>query len=348
MRILVNDIAASKGGALEILRQVYRYAENHSEEDEWIFFVGGDYLKEKANIKIVSFPEVKNSRFNKLLFDLWKGKHIIEKYEPDVVVSLQNIVTFGLRIPQFVYIHQSIPYQDTKKFSFFKNTERKYAVYQYVIGSLINLSARMSDGIIVQTEWMKDAVSKKAHVNKEKIEVCFPDVDLIDLKESSTYKKHDFFYPTSIAIYKNNDVIVKACNILNSKGINNFKVYLTLPPNTINQRNAVCIGYIPKERVYQYYQETNLLFPSYIETIGLPLIESKSAGGVILAANCPYAENVLFNYNRAFFFDPFNAKDLADLMERVMLEDTPIYEGNIERKKDSDWGKAFHFVKSRR
>lgn len=347
MRILVNDIAASKSGALEILLQVYRYAENHSEADEWIFFVGGDYLEDKENIKIFRFPEVKNSKLKRLIFDLWKGKHIIEKYEPDVVISLQNIVTFGLKIPQCVYIHQSIPYQDVKKFSFFKKEERKYAVYQYVIGSLINLSAKMADGIIVQTEWMKDAVSKKAHVNKGKIEVCFPDVDLIESEGTAIYRRNEFFYPTSIAIYKNNEIIINACDILNAKGIFNFTVYLTLPEKTINQKNIACIGYISKERVYQYYQERNLLFPSYIETIGLPLIESRSVRGVILAAKCPYAENVLLNYRRAFFFDPFNAKDLADLMERVMCEETPVYESTIERKKESDWGKAFLFVKSR-
>lgn len=347
MRILVNDIAASKSGALEILFQVYRYAETHSEDDEWIFFVGGDYLEDKANIKIIRFPEVKNSKLQKLQFDLWKGKRVIEKYKPDVVISLQNIVTFGLKIPQYVYIHQSIPYQDVKRFSFLKKEERKYAVYQYVIGTLINLSAKIADGIIVQTEWMKDAVSKKARINKEKIEVCLPDVELIEPEGMAIYKKNEFFYPTSIAIYKNNEIIEKACEILNAKGINDFKVYLTLPERTISQKNIACIGYLPKERVYQYYQEANLIFPSYIETIGLPLIESRSVGGIILAAKCPYAENVLLNYSRVLYFDPFNAKDLADLMERVMREETPRYQVTIERKVESEWGKAFIFVKSR-
>ena len=70
-----------------------------------------------------------------MFFDYLLGKKFIEKLNPDCVLSLQNIITFGLRCPQFVFVHQAIPFQKIKKFSFFRSEERKLAIYQYLINS---------------------------------------------------------------------------------------------------------------------------------------------------------------------------------------------------------------------
>ena len=66
------------------------------------------------------------------------NKKFVKNLNPDVVLSLQNIITFGLKVPQAVYIHQSIPFQNSKKFSFLKSKERGLAVIQYLIGAIIN------------------------------------------------------------------------------------------------------------------------------------------------------------------------------------------------------------------
>lgn len=347
MRIIVNDIAASKSGAITILNQVYNYAVNHS-DDEWVFLTGGSYLEERDNIRVIVLPQIKKSHLKKLYFDFFSGRSFIDKLNPDVVLSLQNIITFGVKSPQFVYIHQSIPYQDIKCFSFMKKEERKYAIYQHVIGRIINLSARKADGVIVQTDWMRKAVAKKAHINMSKIEVCFPDIETITLKETVNYEPNLFFYPTSVAIYKNNELIIEACDILNERGIFDYQVYMTLPQGTINHPNISCIDYVSKDEVYRYYQKANLLFPSYIETIGLPLVEAKSINGVIIAAKCPYADNVLHNYYPSFQFDPFDANQLAIIMENVMLNDFKNKEAVYEGNQISEWKKAIDFIKTYR
>lgn len=62
------------------------------------------------------------------------------------------------------------------------------------------------------------------------------------------------------------------------------------------------------------YCKSALIFPSYIETVGLPLVEAMSVGAVILAADCEYAHEVLDGYENAFLFDPFKPAELAGLM----------------------------------
>ena len=142
MRIVVNDIAASTGGALTVLKEFYNFVKQSDRENEWIFLLGDHLLEETDNIKIRVLKDVKASGFKKLVFDFFTGKDYICKLEPDIVVSLQNIITFGLQVPQIVYIHQSIPFQKVKKFSFLKKSERKLAVYQHLIGRIIKLSAK--------------------------------------------------------------------------------------------------------------------------------------------------------------------------------------------------------------
>ena len=120
MRIVVNDIAASYGGAMTILRGFYEYICETDKENEWIFLLSDKYFEETDNVKIIVRQDIKNSGLKKLGFDLFTGKKFIDDLKPDVVFSLQNIITFGVKAPQCTYIHQSLPYTKMKKFSFFK------------------------------------------------------------------------------------------------------------------------------------------------------------------------------------------------------------------------------------
>ena len=46
------------------------------------------------------------------------------------------------------------------------------------------------------------------------------------------------------------------------------------------------VGMMSREDLFAQYARSVLVFPSYIETIGLPLLEARSVGAPILAADC--------------------------------------------------------------
>ncbi len=320
MRIVVNDIAAEKGGALTVLKDFYNAVRAHDTENEWIFLLGEKFLEETDNIKIITLPEIKNSRIQKLVFDLFTGKRFLKKLCPDVVFSMQNTVVFGLRVPQIVYLHQSIPFQDVKKFSFFKKRERSLAVYQHLIGRVIKASAKAADRVIVQTNWMVEAVIKKCRLPKEKVMRVFPAAPFVSAEMAEIpFQKNRFFYPTAPAMYKNNDAIFRACEILEKEKAD-FSVTLTLPEQ-YERKNIRCTGRLPYEEVLKKYAEGTLLFPSYVETIGLPMLEARKVGTVVIASDCPFSREVLSGYENAYFFDPFAPEELALLMHRVLSGD---------------------------
>lgn len=348
-KIIVNDLAASYGGALSILQSFYKYVQEKDRENEWIFLLSEPYLKSVNNIEIKVIKSIKKSWIHKLMFDFIFGKKVINQLQPDYVLSLQNIITFGVHAPQGVYIHQSIPFQEIKRFSFLKRKEFMYAVYQYLIGKVIKISAKSANDVFVQTAWMMDAVSRKSRIPQKKISIVRPDIaeNYISDKVNLTYETRKFFYPTGFdAIYKNHDCIYEACRILDKENCDDYEVVLTIDkPQTEVSAKISFVGRLKREMVYKYYQSTTLIFPSYIETVGLPLIEAMSQGSIVLAADCEYAREILGNYENAFYFDPFRAETLSELMKQVMQQKIAkkghgAFSQNAWDKKarESNWG----------
>ena len=328
MRIVVNDIAASKTGALSVLKDFYNYILNNDKENEWIFVLGDNLLEEKDNIRILIRKDVKAGWGNRLKFDFLTGAKYFEELKPDVVFSLQNTMPRGYRGKQVLYVHQPLGYQKQKRFSLLKGYEREYAIYQYFISRMIDASVKRADKVIVQTKWMEEAIVNKTGIPGERIKRIMPDIDvpgayaggLDDLK-----RPVEFFYPAGNILYKNHSLILDAVAILEERGIKDFSVAFTLAENEADflacyKKNdrVKYLGKISREEVFDKYRKGVLIFPSYIETFGYPPAEARAVNGYVLASDTPFSREVLEGYQNVAFFNPFNAKELADLMQQIL------------------------------
>ncbi len=336
MRIMVLDYAAESGGALSILNDFYNYVLKNAGHHEWIFIVSKAELEPCGHIKILSFPEIKNSWLARMKWERANLRKIIYKEKADIVFSLQNLAVPDLNLPQIVYVHQSIPFQKLKRFSLLKKEERLLAVYQYVIGRMIWSSIKIADAVIVQAQWMKEAIINKPNICSTKVFVVPPTIDLTKFKNKNlvqdkiTAEQNTFFYPAGALLYKNFDCLIKAAHRLSKKGIEDFRIVVTIKgdENSYAARikktaeglgeRVVFAGIMSREEVFRMYQSSALIFPSYIETFGLPLLEAKLSGSVIIASDCPFSREILEGYQNAYYFDPFDADLLADLMSRVI------------------------------
>lgn len=326
MRILINDIAATPdtGGAFTILSELYAGAKENLDNIEWIFLTGDTHFKSAKNIRVIPYPDIKKSWIKRLWFDLFSGKFLINKLRPDVYISMQNTATLGVLAKQIVYLHQSLPYQKTKRYSFFKKSEFKYAIYQNIIGYIINfLLKKTKASVIVQTKWMQKNLMEKHVVEEDKIEVIPPSIpsDLIKIGKNNNIMR-TFFFPASSELYKNHKVIYQAVNRLKEKGYKDFSVILTInQPDYISKEDypeIIFSGYIPRNKVLDEYTKSVLLFPSYIETFGLPLLEARLAQSIIIAADTEFAKEILTQYTNSYFFNYWDHKKLADLMAKVL------------------------------
>ena len=184
------------------------------------------------------------------------------------------------------------------------------------------MSIRKSELVIVQTKWMKEAVEKKCFVSN--VKQIYPEY-YNTIYKAQYHITNDFFYPTSDVLYKNNNLLVEAARVLNKEGVNaRISVTISGADDTIQY-----LGRISHEEVKKRYANSCLVFPSYIETFGYPLVEARKAGSIILASDCEFSHELLDGYENAYFFNPFDVKKLVDLMKRVAI-------GEIKRIDSSD------------
>lgn len=336
MRIMVFDVPAESGGALTILNQ-YHDTAIKDKENEWIFVVSTPELKEADNVKVLNYPWIKKSWFHRLYFDNLVANKIVEKYKADKVLSLQNVIVPKVKVKQTLYLHQPLPFVE-KKYVITENF--KFWLYQNVISKMIYKSIREADKVIVQTKWIRDAAIDKANVKKEKFILKQPELNITVNKLYSPDNQSEklFFYPSSGLIYKNHKIIVNACKTLKDKGISNYKVIFTLNGNenkhiktikqivTDNELPIEFIGSIDIDTVYEYYSKSVLIFPSYIETFGLPMLEAKMHESPILASDCAFSHEILDGYNKVEFFDPFDVNSLHIKIRDKINEDIILLE----------------------
>lgn len=333
MRIVVSDYAASpqSGGTFSILEDFYNDVLQNDSQNEWIFILAGKYFPTSANVRIIVRKDLKQSKIKKLLFELGTGSKFINQYDPDVFISLQNIATLGVQSKlKIVYLHQSIPFYQEHRFSFLKKDERKIALYQRLVGKVIKYTiSKVKPITIVQTNWMKRAVVQQTQQKASKIITVSPRVPVINDNQLYKNQQTAFFYPATAYLYKNHQLILDAIRVLNHQGIKNFKVSLTLTKTqlpTANQ-NVELLGFIPREKVLRMYENHVLIFPSYIESYGLPMLEAAQKADLILAADIEVTHEVLSGYSNVYYFDYRDPVALARLMRRV-----------IEGKVSSDLG----------
>lgn len=325
MRIMVFDVPAESGGALSVLHEFYNEFKL-DQKNEYIFVLSLPELKETSNVKILRFPWIKKSWAHRLYFDHFIAPKLIKNYKIDKVLSLQNIIIPHTKAYQSVFVHNALPFSGYR-FSF--KEDKLLWVYQNIIGKNIMKSIKKSEHVIVQTDWMKNKFVEKLNIFDEKIEVKQSKID-IEIKDQFRETKDSlstFFYPASGVIFKNHKVIVDACLKLKEDGINEYKVIFTLNGdenkhiaelhNDVkkNQLPIEFVGSMKRDEVFELYSKSVLIFPSYIETVGLPLLEARDHSTPILAADLYYSKEILYKYDKAHYFKPFESKELKLLME---------------------------------
>jgi glycosyltransferase involved in cell wall biosynthesis len=335
MNILVYNLAAEYGGALTVLEDFYNEVKQYRDKKiQWYFVVSTSILHNTENITVIQIPAVKKSWFHRWKYDSFEVNKLIKSFKIDKVFSMQNMTIKNCEIEQTVYLHQSLQFSPVK-YSLLKKEERSYAIRQKLLCKMIRKSLKKADKIITQTDWMKDATIKWVKSKKPKYYTVFPKFsDIRNEKfDGSTFNTNVFFYPSGDGPHKNHDAIIDACLLLEKERIGNYKIIFTLDKNGSdyskrlykkvcqNQLNIEFCGYLSKERVLECYRSSTLIFPSYLETVGYPLLEARNVGCLILASDLPYVKEVLDGYKNVYLFKYNKPHQIRDLIKKCIASE---------------------------
>ena len=108
--------------------------------------------------------------------------------------------------------------------------------------------------------------------------------------------------------------------------------------------NFEFVGDLSFDQVLQYYKSCDLIvFPSYLETYGLPLVEAAKFGKKILVADLDYAREVLAGYDGARYLPIHSPKAWSDAIHRFIEQPKQFDSWEPEFAKNS-WQKFFQLV----
>jgi glycosyltransferase involved in cell wall biosynthesis len=138
------------------------------------------------------------------------------------------------------------------------------------------------------------------------------------------------FYPSYPRSFKNFELICEAYKQLTDEEQEKLEIFLTMDKsqNTYASyifkkygtfANIHFIGLQTREKVFEYYRNIDaLIFPSKLESWGLPITEFKTFGKPIILSDLPYARETLGTYDFAYFFNPRKKEELSRILRQLI------------------------------
>lgn len=320
MNICVIATASRESGALSIYLQFLNALKGQGGNARYYIFV--DECMPQPQIEGVTYIIYDTRGFKRITFDFIGFKKTIKKLHiiPDRIVSFQNTAVRFPRVNQIIYFHNPHPLT-SKWWNPVSSRTRSLFFYTWIYPIYIKCLLKKEMTIVVQTEHVKNGFQRKFHHPNKNIHVLFPEIDITYKKDILDTKIMDelkynfnFIFPATPLIYKRHDKLVKvACEVrkLSPQIFHKLRIHLTINSSEDKQlafrikeydltNQFVFHGRIEHYKLFTYYMKCDaLLFPSDIETLGLPLIEAAACGTPIAVADKPYAHDVLTEYDGA-------------------------------------------------
>jgi glycosyltransferase involved in cell wall biosynthesis len=347
MKIVISGVNLVEGGLLSIIQDCIVSLEKNRKlyNLEIIVLVHDKNLIKdicnQDNLKIFEYPKIKSSWFRRLYFEFVYCRKLSNQLKPDIWFSLHDITPSVNCDFQVVYCHNASQFYTPKKEYFFYDIT--FSLFNLFYKYLYQINIKKNAWVIVQQNWLRDEFKKMYNINTivayplqsaKLIKLKSRNIDYIDID----YKKTTFFFPSIPRVFKNFEIVCEAVQILEQK-IENFEVILTLNGNENKYANMIFkkyrhikslkfIGVQERGIIQVLYSKVDcLIFPSKLESWGLPISEFKLFDKPILVSDLPYAHENIGSFDKAKFFNPENAEELALYMmlfiERKLIYDIP-------------------------
>jgi len=270
-----------------------------------ILLIDQRYELESNIANFYSIKHLKNNFLSRLMMEYWLNKKL---KKGDNLLCFSNLPPlFKTRAKVIVFNHNRFTVDAVS----LKGFTLKSKIKLYIQRIWIKKRSFLVDSFIVQTNSMKDLISN-IFSNSDAIHVIpfvghyeeqfKNDVDT----EVDKISDLSFAYIATGEPHKNHKNLIEAWLMMSK---DNFypKLYLTLDKNSFREIHELIqeslvkhkvriinLGYIPHDEVLKTYEKVDaLIFPSFIESFGLPLLEAKSKKLIIIASELDYIRDII-------------------------------------------------------
>jgi len=312
------------GGGFLLLKQILKSSINSKIK------LGGGLSNEFIKDNKMSVSSLEGIKFFKsgLIHHLISNFYLFKKrtYDPVYLFFGNTPPLIKLRGKVILYIHSKLILEPLGKHSIPIKSRLKLLVNKL----LIKFFSKNVDLIVVQTPSMKRLLEAQIPSNKV---ICFPFYNY-EVNAFTINKIYDFIYPSYGYTYKNHKNLIEGLINLSYKGL--FPSIVLALDSIIDLELIKKIESKSKEfnlniklildeditGVNKLYRQSRcLIWPSFTESLGLPIIEAFHNGLDIMASDLDYI-NDLVQIPYSWLFDPYSADEIANCMENYL--DSPI------------------------
>lgn len=287
-------------------------------------------------------------------FNRWSATQNVDTW-----VSLHDVSPNVKARRRMVYCHNPAIFYNGKSSLWTWRNDPKFELFRLFYAKLYATNLRKNDRVIVQQQWIRGEFAARFGYPASKIIVARPDAirqsEPPPAQNPSPQNSKTLIYPAFPRFFKNHEVVVEAMKLLNRSDRSEWsdlslQLTMTGAENGYAKKiaamarglaNVQLIGFLSHEQALaQYAPADGMIFPSKLETWGLPLSEFRETGKPIFAANLPYAKEPLSDYANVEWFDPDDAPALAARLRRFAqtgaVDGAPVHI-DIKEPRAANW-----------
>lgn len=308
--------------------------------DKYIIFRNFDFkaydcLSHYSNVELVDVPYTKESTAKNILWHQWLFQKLLKKYHCDLAYIPNFTLLLWKAVPTIVTIHDLIEYNVPDKFSKARMLYRK--------GVCDPLMAKRSDHILTVSKSSYNDIVKYLGVKPEKITLTLnatdknffkkydkKDVENAISKYNLEYKEYLLFVGTIDYPGKNIKTVIEAFFNLRSQGQFEGKKLVIIGKDGFNSQviydfvnnspfkdEVIFTGYLNDEDLPKYYAGAAImLYLSFFEGFGLPVLEAMSCATPVICANTSCFPEIVEELD--VMVDPTDVKATEERIQKIL------------------------------
>ena len=329
-KIVLSGVNCVSGGILSAFQEALSsIAHEYGGEYEIVAIVHRRDLFDVGGVTYIEFPAIKSSWMRRLWFEYNTLSRISEQLRPKLWLSMHDMTPSVDADIRAVYCHNPTPFYPFHLREALLDV--KFGLFTLFYRYLYEINIKKNNFVIVQQDWIRKEFEHMYGIRN--VIVAQPTVNGVSVvageEGQQSTVSYRIFYPSFPRTFKNFELVLAAARILENSGFVGLELWLTLDGSEnryaarIRKRYAELrsvrwLGLLPRQEVFELYEEADcLIFPSRLETWGLPITEFKATGKPVLVADLPYAHETVGNYDLSAFFNPDDAAGLAEMMRRA-------------------------------
>ena len=354
--IIVSGINMTHSGIKTILNQCLETLSILNKYQKYTIIALVPNNLQYKNIEYIEIPLSKKSWIFRIYYEYIYFYFLSKKIKPNTWLSLHDVSPNIICKNKITYFHNLDPFAKAKLIDW--RFDKKYSLFTLFYIYLYKINSNKLKHIIVQQNFIKQLFKNKGFKNiivARPVHVLQNNFDTITLNN----KKLNFIFPSEAKVFKNHILIAEALKLLPENIQNQIEIYFTFDSNTNKFSNYFCekyknlasikyLGWLSKNELYGYYQAVDaLLFPSKLETWGLPISEIQQFEKPIIISNLEYAQESIGSYDKVIFFNPKDPKNIADILLKMVNKEITYQKVNCEEKPDfKDWESLLTYILS--